>query len=55
MKIVKVPVTQQNREIWRSKNKNNKAWEKLISECHSMTAEEFWNNELEEYDKGGVY
>lgn len=28
-----------------------KAWEKLMSECPSMTSKEFWNNEWEEFDK----
>lgn len=55
MKIVKIPITEQNKKVYWSKNKNSNAWEKLVSECPSMTSEEFWNNELEEYDKGEMY
>lgn len=55
MKIVKIPITEQNKKAYWSKNKNSNAWEKLVSECPSMTSEEFWNNELEEYDKGEMY
>lgn len=55
MKIVKIPITEQNKKVYWSKNKNSKAWEKLVSECPSMTSEEFWNNELEEYNKGETY
>lgn len=39
------------REVYWSRNKDKKAWEKLMSECPSMTSKEFWNNEWEEFDK----
>ena len=51
MKIIKVPVTEQNKRVYFAKNKNKKAWEKLMSECPSMTSKEFWDNEWEEYNK----
>lgn len=51
MKIIKIPITEQNREVYWSRNKDKKAWEKLMSECPSMTSKEFWNNEWEEFDK----
>lgn len=37
MKIVKIPITEQNKKVYWSKNKNSNAWEKLVSECPSMT------------------
>ena len=43
MKIIKVPVTEQNKRVYFAKNKNKKAWEKLMSECPSMTSKEFWD------------
>lgn len=33
MKIIKIPITEQNREVYWSRNKDKKAWEKLMSEC----------------------
>lgn len=51
MKIIKIPITEQNREVYWCRNKDKKAWEKLMSECPSMTSKEFWNNEWEEFDK----
>lgn len=51
MKIIKIPITEQNGEVYWSRNKDKKAWEKLMSECPSMTSKEFWNNEWEEFDK----
>lgn len=44
MKIIKIPITEQNREVYWSRNKDKKAWEKLMSECPSMTSKEFWNH-----------
>lgn len=52
MKIVKIPITEQNKKVYWSKNKNSNAWEKLVSECPSMTSEEFWNNELKNTKRG---
>lgn len=51
MKVVKVPITEHNKRAYLSKNKDKKAWEKLISECPSMTSKEFWDNEWEECNK----
>lgn len=42
MKIIKIPITEQNREVYWYRNKDKKAWEKLMSECPSMTSKEFW-------------
>lgn len=54
MKIVKVPITEQNKEVYWSRNKNKKAWEKLMNECPSMTSKEFWDNEWEKYNKDNI-
>lgn len=51
MKIIKIPITEQTKKVYCSRNKDKKAWEKLMSECPSMTSKEFWNNEWEEFDK----
>lgn len=48
MKIIKVPITEQNKEIFFSKGKNNagkEKWEQLLSQSQHMTAKEFWQNE----------
>lgn len=37
MKIIKIPITEQNREVYWSRNKDKKAWEKLMSECPSTS------------------
>lgn len=44
MKIIKIPITEQNREVYWYRNKDKKAWEKLMSECPSMTSNRIWKD-----------
>lgn len=51
MKIVKIPITEQNKVLWRNNNRSKegeKAWADLLENAESMSAKEFWDNE---YDK----
>lgn len=53
MKIIKVPISEQNREIFFSKEKTKSGkqkWEQLLSKSQSMTATEFWENEWNTYN-----
>lgn len=48
MKIIKVPITEQNKKNFFSKTKNKEGkekWEQLLTQSQSMTATEFWENE----------
>lgn len=51
MKIVKIPITYQNKILWRNSGKSKegkRAWANLLNNAESMSAKEFWDNE---YDK----
>lgn len=57
MKIIKVPITEKNRELWRSRTKSKadkQRWEHLLNESPSMTAKEFWQNEWDNYSSAQV-
>ena len=57
MKIIKVPITEQNKELYHSSSKsklNKKNWESLLNKCQSMTAKEFWLNEWGSYSESDI-
>lgn len=54
MKIIKVPITEENKELYRNRCEGyvgKTAWEDLLSSCECLTSGEFWKNEWEEYER----
>ena len=57
MKIIKVPITEQNKELYHSSSKsklNKQKWQSLLNKCQSMTAKEFWLNEWVSYSESDI-
>lgn len=48
MRIIKVPITEENKKLFHSSTKTKSGkqkWELLLNKSQSMTAKEFWANE----------